>query len=142
MERNTTEQGFGIVSVLVAMLLFGIILAAAAPVLVNALRQAADNAALAAASQLANDQVASARTAQGSCESFATFIATPTPNVTDSRGNEFVVTVTSEFLATQDVVACKSTPRSYKYEVSVSRAGTSGTPLVTTTTLLAVPGVG
>ncbi len=123
------------------MMLFAIILMAAAPLLMNSLRQAADNAALSAASQLANENIAKARLAQNSCESFKTFVTTPTTTVTDSRGNVFTITVNSEFTDTTDVTTCKNAPRSYTYEVSVARAG-AATPLITTRTLLAVPKVG
>lgn len=137
------ESGFGIVEILVAMMLFAILLMAAAPVLVNSLRNAADNAARGAASQLANEQIAAARLAQGSCEAFKVFVAQPTPDVTDSRGNTFRITVTSEFASDYDTAVCLATPRSYAYSVSVSRSSDAAgvAPLITTSTLLAVPGL-
>lgn len=138
-----SESGFGLVEIMVAIMLFALLLMSAAPVLVNTLKTASENASRAAASQIANEQMAKARLAQASCEAFKSFVAQATPNVSDSRGNIYSVKVDSEFTAAQDVALCVAAPRSYSYSVTVTRTSdvAGATPLVTTSTLLAVPGL-
>lgn len=60
-QRLTDDAGFGIAEVLVAMFLLGLIAVALIPILVQGLRVSAQNAALATATQLANQQIEQVR---------------------------------------------------------------------------------
>lgn len=92
------DTGVGIIEIIVAMTLFGLLSAAVAPVLLASVRQTARAAQLATASQIANQQVERARSAATSCEQLRahlTAAATAAQSeVHDSRGIVFQVTET------------------------------------------------
>ena len=59
--RSDNDGGFGIAEVLVAMFLLGLIAVAVIPILVQGLRASLSNAAVASATQLANQQLEQVR---------------------------------------------------------------------------------
>jgi len=138
------EQGFGLVEIIVAMMLFGIIMVSAAPVLVSSISASAKSLAIANATQFANEQIGRARGSQGSCDSFQSFINQPPPHAYDGRGGEFALTIVPSHWTDDDVTACAvpGAEKSYPYTVKVARTSDPTTVLVETTTMLAVPGVG
>lgn len=138
------ERGFGLVEVMVAMMLFAIILVAAAPVIVNSMANSARSLAIANATQFANDQIGLARNAQATCETFQAFLAQNPAKASDGRGGDFIVTAEPASWSAAQVDDCNdpTRARSYPYTVKVARSGKPAEILVETTTLLAVPGVG
>lgn len=80
------ERGFGLIEIVVSMFLLSILALAFIPVLINGMKGAATNADIAAATQLANNDVQRARSLGTACSALTAFGAeTPAP-VTTARG--------------------------------------------------------
>jgi type II secretory pathway pseudopilin PulG len=60
-ELRTSEQGIGLIEIIISMLLLAILATALVPVLLSGLKQASSSATLATATQLANDELERAR---------------------------------------------------------------------------------
>jgi type II secretory pathway pseudopilin PulG len=60
-ELRTSEQGIGLIEIIISMLLLALLATALVPVLVSGLKQASSSATLATATQLANDELERAR---------------------------------------------------------------------------------
>jgi len=60
-ELRTSEQGIGLIEIIISMLLLAILATALVPVLLSGLKQASSSATLASATQLANDELERAR---------------------------------------------------------------------------------
>ena len=122
------ESGFGIIEIVVAMFLLGLLTIATLPILVQGLRLSATNSTLATATQLANQQIEQVR-AQQSCGSIVaatSTVATSGPSLTVSR------TVGGTCPAT-------GYPITVPVTVQVSRSDT-GVVLVTASTRIFVSG--
>lgn len=96
LDRRHSEQGFGLVEIVVALALLGILFAAAAPLFVGALQLTAQSAVQATATELANTQLERARAAATTCPNFKTFLSTAiTPTATtDARGVTYTISQT------------------------------------------------
>lgn len=141
MDDSHGESGMGLVEVMVAMVLFAIILTAAAPLLVNSLRQAGDNVSTAAAAKLANEQITLAKDATSSCDAFEAFVNAPHATINMGR-NTFVVMRDSQILEPGEKAACLDTSHpTMWFEVTVARSAAPSKPVVTTRTIVAVPGL-
>ena len=141
MDDSHGESGMGLVEVMVAMVLFAIILTAAAPLLVNSLRQAGDNVSTAAAAKLANEQITLAKDATSSCDAFEAFVNSSHTTINMGR-NTFVVMRHSQILESGEKAACLDTSHpTMWFEVTVARSAAPSKPVVTTRTIVAVPGI-
>ena len=81
------ERGFGIIEIIVAMFLLGLLAVSTLPIIVQGLRLSATNSTLASATQLANQQIEQVR-AQQSCGAIVAStntVATSGPSLTVSR---------------------------------------------------------
>ncbi|MBB5632942.1 type II secretory pathway pseudopilin PulG [Cryobacterium mesophilum] len=130
-ESNPTrnEAGVGLIEIVISMMLLAILATALVPVLVQGLKQAASNATLATATQLANDELEHVRTWTTCSE-----LTPATVNVTDARGVVLTVATT--------VSSCTATPEnpaSVPITVTVTRHDT-GVTVTSTTTYLFITG--
>lgn len=124
------DRGFGVIEIMVAMMLFAIVSMAIIPSLVAALRTSSNNATIATATGLVNEQMEDARShAPSACGS----LAAPDYTVTDTRGVMLKVVRT--------VPTCPSTgyPHAMPVSVQVTRLDT-GAALSSATTLVFVEG--
>ena len=86
------ERGFGIIEIVIAMFLLGLLAISFAPILVNTLKFTARNTTIATATQIVNQQIEAARAVRSStatapsCNDIKQFLlVTPAP-VVDPRG--------------------------------------------------------
>jgi len=80
------EAGFGLIEIVVSMFLLAMVALAFIPVLISGMKGAANNADIAAATQLANNDIQRARSLGTVCSALTAFGAeTPSP-VTTARG--------------------------------------------------------
>ncbi|WP_434318398.1 type IV pilus modification PilV family protein [Leifsonia sp. P73] len=79
--RSVDDSGFGVAEVLVAMFLLGLIAVAIIPILVQGLRLSVQNATVATATQLANQQVEQVRGVTSCASVVAGTITTTSQNV-------------------------------------------------------------
>lgn len=97
--RTPADDGVGIIEILVAMTIFGLIMAASVPLFIASARTAARNAQLTTATQIATQQVERARSAGTSCTQLKGHLVHSTANaeseVHDSRGIEYDITETA-----------------------------------------------
>lgn len=121
------EAGFGLVEIMISMVLLGLLFAAFAPLLVNALRSASASARLATATQLANEQIERARAGATSCADYVSFLAAPTPPMTDARNITYSLAQTDPA-----TVTCPPSGESslQPYWVEVHATGVPTSPLV------------
>lgn len=124
-DGGTDEAGFGIIEIVVAMFLLGLLAVAVIPLLVQGLTLSSTNATLAAATQLANQQIEQVRTQQ-SCA-----LVTPATVSTTADGHTLT--------ATRTVGTCPASgyPLTVPVSVSVTRAD-GGAVLATASTLVFV----
>lgn len=122
---GTDGAGFGIIEIVVAMFLLGLLAVAVIPLLVQGLTLSSTNATLAAATQLANQQIEQVRTQQ-SCG-----LVTPATVSTTADGHTLT--------ATRTVGTCPASgyPLTVPVSVSVTRAD-NGAVLATASTLVFV----
>ncbi|HEV7564858.1 MAG TPA: type II secretion system protein [Microbacteriaceae bacterium] len=81
------DRGFGLIEIVVAMFILGLLAVATLPILVQGMRLSATNSTLATATQLANQQIEQVR-AQQSCGAIVaatTTVATSGPSLTVTR---------------------------------------------------------
>ncbi|MEV7971877.1 type II secretion system protein [Cellulomonas sp. NPDC089187] len=97
--RLGSDAGIGIVEILVAMAVFGVLMASVTPLLLNSITQTARAAQLATASQIANQQVERARSAATDCGQLVAHLTASSgaaqAAVHDSRGITYAVTETA-----------------------------------------------
>jgi prepilin-type N-terminal cleavage/methylation domain-containing protein len=124
------DRGFGLIEVLVSMFLLGVIAVAIIPVLVQGLRLSATNAGLAAATQLANQQIEQVRGAT-SCAAITPATVTATTQGIPLRAARTVGTTCPS--------ASSGYPTTVKVSVSVTRTDTSAV-LASASTLVFVTG--
>lgn len=120
------DDGFGVIEVVVAMFLLGIIAVAVIPILVQGLRLSVTNAALATATQLANQQVEQVRGVSLCSGVTATTTTTTVRSIS--------------LKASRSVATCPATyPGTVSVSVSVTRTDTNAV-LATANTLVFVTG--
>jgi type II secretory pathway pseudopilin PulG len=119
------DAGVGIIEIIVAMTIFGLLMAAAVPLMFASAVQSARAAQLATASQIANQQLERARSAATDCAQLKAHLtassATAAAGVHDSRGITYAVTETAS-----TAVTCPATNGLAEYSVTV-RAVTNST---------------
>ncbi|MDJ0334127.1 hypothetical protein QMG83_02700 [Salinibacterium sp. G-O1] len=84
-----SEDGVGLIEIVVALLLLAALATALVPVLLNGLKQASSSATLATASQLANDELERARSWKRCSD-----LSPGTYNVTDARAVQLTLSTT------------------------------------------------
>ena len=131
LSRGADDAGFGIAEVLVAMFLLGLIAVALIPILVQGLRVSVQNASLATATQLANQQIEQVR-GLSACGSI---IAATTTASAQNVPLKAVRTIGT----TCPVGPTTGYPTTVKVSVTVTRTDT-GAVLATANTLVFVTG--
>lgn len=119
------DEGFGLIEIIISMMLLAVLATALIPILAQGLQQAASNATLASATQLANDELERLRTWTACGDLVADNFTT-----TDARGVVLTIATT--------VGACSASaenPDSVPVTVSVTR-GDTGVVVTNTTTYL------
>lgn len=135
-ETRISEQGFGVIEIVVSMFLLGVLLVSYIPLLVNSVKDTGMNTTIATATQIINEQIEGARAVSSpastspSCQDIIAFLqVTPAP-VKDPRG----VTLQPQW----DPTSCPSTyPGVVRVRASVTRIGYS-TPVASAVTLIFV----
>ena len=134
--RRRGESGFGMVEIVVALFMLGVLSVAFLPLLIQGLQLSADNATRATATQILSARLETARVQSVKCTDVRTALnGTQTATVQDPRGISFQVTTT--------VPACPTTAASYpgtiKVTVVVRRLDDlTAPPLASATTLVFV----
>lgn len=113
------DAGVGIVEILVAMTIFGIVMAAAVPLFVSSIRSSARSAQLTTATEIASQQVERARSAATSCtvlrSHLGTSSATAEAQARDSRGIRYTVVETAP-----SAITCPDADGVVTYTVTVT----------------------
>jgi len=111
---RTSDDGFGLVEIVVSMLLLAIIAAAFLPVLATTLVQSAKNVTTTTATQMVNDQLERGRNAAPTCIGLTAFAGEAVLDIVDSRAVPLHTTRT--------LAACPTTyPGTVKLTVTVTR---------------------
>jgi|GEM_PF-1245841 len=117
--RRPVDAGVGIIEILVAMTIFGLLMASVTPLLMRSVVQSARAAQLATASQIANQQVERARSAATSCSQLKNHLTASSSaaenRVNDSRGIAFDVVETAAA-----AVTCPDADGLVSYQVTVT----------------------
>jgi len=82
---RTSEDGFGLVEIVVSMLLLAVIAAAFLPVLATTIVQSAKNVTLTTATQMVNDQLERGRNVAPTCSALTSFKNETILDIVDSR---------------------------------------------------------
>jgi prepilin-type N-terminal cleavage/methylation domain-containing protein len=130
LDPRAGDRGFGLIEVIVSMFLLGVIAVAIIPVLVQGLRLSTTNAGLAAATQLANQQIEQVRGAT-SCAAVTPATVTATTQGIPLRATRNIGTT----CPTQST----GYPTTIRVSVSVIRTDTSAV-LASASTLVFVTG--
>jgi type II secretory pathway pseudopilin PulG len=134
--RQNDESGFGLVEIIVALFMLGVLSVAFLPLLIQGLQLSADNATRATATQILHDRLEAARVQSVKCTEVRTALnGVQTATVQDPRGIQFQVTTT--------MPACPTTAASYpgtiKVTIDVRRLDDlAAPPLASATTLVFV----
>jgi len=138
-----TDDGFGMVEVMVSMLIFAILLVTVALMLVNALRVSARNSTIESATQWAAEQSDWAHASVAgldsvkACPKWTAVLATPTPaNRTDGRGLTMKMLVTGTVAPTNCLTSANAP--TVNYTVTIVDAGHPSHVLAKTTTSIAL----
>lgn len=119
------QEGIGLIEIVISMMLLAILATALIPVLVQGLKQAASNATLATATQLANDELEHVRTWTHCAD-----VVAENNSVTDARGVILTISTTVGSCAVSP-----ENPASVPVTVVVTRQDT-GVVVTSTTTYL------
>ena len=133
--KNDDEAGFGLVEIVVALFMLGVLAVAFLPLLIQGLKLSADNATRATATQILHDRLEAARLQSTSCAAITIALdGTVISEVKDPRGITFQVIT--------DVKTCPTgaaLPGTVAVSVEVRRTDDlGGTPLAQATTLIFV----
>lgn len=132
------ETGIGLVEVVVAMFVLGILSICLLPLLIQGTAQAARTAAIASASQLANSQIVLARKQAATCAAVTATPAVPVGAAAVYRGVPLALSNTVGACPTAPAPTATS-PGTMSFTVTVIRSDTGAT-LATATTLIFVSG--
>jgi Tfp pilus assembly protein PilV len=133
---NSSEQGFGMIEIVVSLFLLSILSLSFIPVLINSWKTSGTNTTMATATQIVNQQLEGARAVRSaaatspSCLDITKFLQVTLAPVIDPRG----VSLQPQWAAT----SCPTTyPGVVRVAVSVTRVG-AVTPIASATTLVYV----
>lgn len=125
----STDDGFGIVEVLVAMLMLALLAVAFLPVLISGLRLTASNSTITTAAQMVSEQLNLARSQTATCSALTAFQSSAAPAVTDGAGKT---------LSAVNTLTCPTSyPGTATFTTKVTASG-STTVLATAGTLIFV----
>ena len=124
----TTEEGFGLIEIVVSMFILALLAIAFLPTLIQGLRLSATNATIATATQSLSDELEYVQSLGSICDTVASADGAA-PNVTDPRG---VV-----LLIDRNVAACPTNdadyPTTVEIDITVVRQDTAATVAEATT---------
>lgn len=133
---GNSDQGFGIIEVVVSIFLLALLAVSFMPLLVNTWKTTAMNTTIATATQIVNQQIEGARAVRSaaatapSCQDISNYLSVTLAPVIDPRG----VTLQPKW----DTATCPSTyPGVVRARVSVTRAGSTN-PIAAAVTLIFV----
>jgi len=121
--RAESDDGLGLVEIVIAMLMIAILSVAFLPVLIQGLQTAVVNATRATSAQLAHEQIEIARgkaKADDDCSNFATIDDVALPTVLDERDRTLVITRTAGVCP----VGTANYPATVSFAVTVADAET------------------
>jgi type II secretory pathway pseudopilin PulG len=126
--RRPVDAGVGIIEILVAMTLFGLLMAAVTPLLLNSITTTARAAQLATASQIANQQLERARSAATDCAQLKAHLVASSgvaqAQVHDSRGITYAVSETAA-----SAITCPDVDGLVSYTVTVTAQTNTAKPV-------------
>lgn len=131
-----SEDGFGIIEVVISMFLLSILSVSFIPLLVNSIKSTGKNTTIATATQIVNQEIEGARAVRSptatapSCADITNFLAVTIASTTDPRG----VTLVPKWDATSCPV---SYPGVVRARISVAQSG-STTPMAQAVTFIYV----
>ena len=131
------DTGFSLIEIVVSMFILGLLAIALIPLLIQGIKQSAQSAAVASATQLVNSQLDLVRSQSPTCSGV---IGAPSPTVgppSDYRGVPLQLTATAGTCPTPAPTA--TTPTTLSYSVKVIRLDT-GKTLAQASTLIFVNG--
>lgn len=112
-QRAATDEGFGLVEIVVALFMLAILSVAFLPLLIQGLQVSADNATRATGTQILHDRLEAVRSQSVKCTEVRTALAgTVTSTVVDPRGIQFQVKTV--------IPACPTTTASYPGTIAVT----------------------
>ena len=133
---SASDDGFGVIEVVVAMFLLSILSVSFIPVLVNSIKSTGKNTTIATATQIVNQEIEGARAVRSptattpSCLDITNFLSVTIASTTDPRG----VTLVPKW----DATSCPANyPGVVRARISVTRSG-SATPMAQAVTLIYV----
>lgn len=135
---SATNEGFGLVEVVVSMFLLAILALGLLPGIVNGLKQAANNITITAATQLVDEQIDLALSSGSTCSTIRSLASSA--STTDSRGvllSRTTVTAGSVTPTTVCPAGASSYPTTVVVSVSVTRSG-NATAVASASTLIYV----
>jgi prepilin-type N-terminal cleavage/methylation domain-containing protein len=127
LERLRSDTGFGLIEIVISMFLLAILAMLFLPLLIQGLKQSADNTTLATGTQLVNDKLRAAQAASPVCADVSAL--TGTSDYTDPRGVVIRLVTT--------VGTCPTGDGTVSFSVTATRTDTS-VILATASTLVLV----
>ena len=132
----TSDQGFGIIEVVLSMFLLGLLSVSFIPLLINSIRNSGANTTIATATQIVNQQIEGVRAVRSaaatapSCSDITRFLQVTLAPVIDPRG----VTLIPQW----DPTSCPTSyPGVVRARVTVTRSG-NASPVASAVTLIFV----
>jgi len=120
--RAASDEGFGLIEIVVAMLILAVLSLSALPVLIGSMRLTALDSSVTTATGMVSEQMTLARAQTATCAALTTFAAVAVPTVTDG--------------AVAKTITCPATyPDTVTFTVKVTVSG-SGNTVATATTLI------
>lgn len=135
--HDGADAGLGMIEVVVAMFMLALVAIAALPLLLNGMQRAAENSALATATQLVNEQLQLARIEPETCASIEAFATRPVGDLPDA--GDAVLRVDRDLGDCPDGTTADPFPGTIRLTVTVvDTAGGAETALASASTLLLV----
>jgi prepilin-type N-terminal cleavage/methylation domain-containing protein len=132
---RSSDEGFTLVEIIVAMFILALISLALVPLLINGIKQTAQTAAIATATGLVSSQLNTARAQTATCSGV---MATPAPTL-PSKYRGVPMTLTTTFGACPSPAPTATTPGTIQVTVTVTRTDTH-LVLASATTMILVTG--
>jgi Tfp pilus assembly protein PilV len=88
-KTNRSDDGFGLVEIVISMFLLTLLAVAFLPLLIESLRITVRNATIATATQVLSDQLDSLQVVDRTCDAYASWASQPIPAITDDRQSSY-----------------------------------------------------
>lgn len=134
---SVRDAGFSLIEIVVSMFILGLLAIALIPLLIQGIKQSAQSAAVASATQLVNSQLDLARAQSPTCSGVIGAPSAPVGSASDYRGVPLQLTATTGACPTP--VPTTTAPGTISYTVKVVRLDT-GKTLAQASTLIYVNG--